>query len=85
PFFLLLQIEGNHAKMDITCHSRARRNKKKKIPLSTGEEVDMDLSQMDADCPVLWIRIDPDMNQFRKVEMEQPDFMWQVRLVKSTA
>ncbi|CAG0896679.1 unnamed protein product [Cyprideis torosa] len=80
PFKHSPEIEGNHAKMDITCHSRARRNKKKKIPLSTGEEVDMDLSQMDADCPVLWIRIDPDMNQFRKVEMEQPDFMWQFQL-----
>lgn len=42
-----LQIEGNVAKADITCHSKSRRNKKKKIPLVTGEEVDMDLSAME--------------------------------------
>lgn len=42
-----LQIEGTVAKADITCHSKSRRNKKKKIPLCTGEEVDMDLSAME--------------------------------------
>lgn len=41
-----LQIENTVVKSDITCHSKSRRNKKKKIPLCTGEEVDMDLSQM---------------------------------------
>lgn len=43
----LLQIEGTHAKADIVCHSKSRRQKKKKIPLCTGEEVDMDLSAME--------------------------------------
>ena len=42
-----LQVEGTVAKADITCHSKSRRNKKKKIPLCTGEEVDMDLSAME--------------------------------------
>lgn len=42
-----LQIEENATKHDITCHSKSRRNKKKKIPLCTGEEVDMDLSNME--------------------------------------
>lgn len=42
-----LQVEGTPAKTDITCHSKSRRNKKKKIPLCTGEEVDMDLSAME--------------------------------------
>lgn len=37
-----LQIEENVTKHDITCHSKSRRNKKKKIPLCTGEEVDID-------------------------------------------
>lgn len=45
-----------------------------------GEEVDMDLSAMDADSPLLWIRIDPDMSVLRKVEFEQADFMWQYQL-----
>lgn len=75
-----LQIEENATKHDITCHSKSRRNKKKKIPLCTGEEVDMDLNAMDADSPVLWIRIDPEMHLMREVVMEQPDYQWQYQL-----
>nr|CAG4640612.1 EOG090X00M6 [Eulimnadia texana] len=75
-----LQIESSAAKADLTCHSKSRRNKKKKIPLCTGEEVDMDLSAMDADSPVLWIRLDPDMMLLRAVEIVQPDYQWQYQL-----
>ena len=50
-----LAVEQVKSKHDITCHSKSRRNKKKKIPLVNNEEVDMDLSAMD-DSPVLWIR-----------------------------
>jgi transcription initiation factor TFIID subunit 2 len=74
-----LQIENTVVKADITCHSKSRRNKKKKIPLCTGEEVDMDLSPMD-ESPVLWIRIDPEMTLMRHVNCEQPDFQWQFQL-----
>ena len=56
------------------------RQKKKKIPLSTGEEVDIDLSEMEADSPLLWIRIDPDLELIRSVRFEQPDIMWQYML-----
>jgi transcription initiation factor TFIID subunit 2 len=42
-----LQIEGSVSRADLTCHSKSRRNKKKKIPLCTGEEVDMDLTAME--------------------------------------
>lgn len=79
PFKHTLQIEGTVAKADITCHSKSRRNKKKKIPLCTGEEVDMDLSAMD-DSPVLWIRLDPEMTLMRAVQIEQPDYQWQYQL-----
>ena len=58
------QVEHVYSKHDITCHSKSRRNKKKKIPLVTNEEVDMDLSAMD-DSPVLWIRLDPDFTLIR--------------------
>ncbi|RWS30072.1 Transcription initiation factor TFIID subunit 2-like protein, partial [Leptotrombidium deliense] len=75
-----LQIEENATKHDITCHSKSRRNKKKKIPLCTGEEVDMDLTNMDADSPVLWIRIDPNMQLLRNVVFDQPDYQWQYQL-----
>ncbi|GFR89331.1 transcription initiation factor TFIID subunit 2, partial [Elysia marginata] len=74
------KIEENKTKFEITCHSKSRRNKKKKIPLMTGEEVDMDLSAMDADSPVLWLRLDPDMQVIRTVHFEQPDYMWQYQL-----
>ncbi|XP_045473237.1 transcription initiation factor TFIID subunit 2 [Harmonia axyridis] len=75
----MLQIENTVVKADITCHSKSRRNKKKKIPLCTGEEVDMDLSAMD-DSPVLWIRLDPEMTLLRSVVIEQPDYQWQYQL-----
>ncbi|XP_059158232.1 transcription initiation factor TFIID subunit 2-like [Physella acuta] len=74
------KIEENKTKFEITCHSKSRRNKRKKIPLMTGEEVDMDLSAMDADSPVLWLRLDPDMHLLRTVNFEQPDYMWQYQL-----
>ncbi|CAC5377567.1 TAF2 [Mytilus coruscus] len=74
------KIEENKTKFDITCHSKSRRNKKKKIPLVTGEEVDMDLSAMDADSPVLWLQIDPKLELLRQVTFEQPDYMWQYQL-----
>ncbi|XP_042243204.1 transcription initiation factor TFIID subunit 2-like isoform X2 [Homarus americanus] len=75
-----LQIEHQVSKKEIVCHSKSRRNKKKKIPLCTGEEVDMDLSHLDADSPVLWLRLDPDMTMMRAVEVEQPDNQWQYQL-----
>lgn len=75
-----LQIEDNVSKHDLTCHSKSRRNKKKKIPLCTGEEIDMDLSQTDTDSPVLWMRIDPEMTLLREVVLEQPDYQWQYQL-----
>ena len=75
-----LQIEENITKHDITCHSKSRRNKKKKIPLCTGEEIDMDFSIMDSESPVLWIRVDPEMQLLRQVVFEQPDYQWQFQL-----
>lgn len=81
-FLQKLNIEENKTTpFVITCHSKSRRNKKKKIPLCTGEEVDMDLSMMDSnDSPVLWIRIDPDMQVLRHITFEQPDYQWQYQL-----
>ncbi|XP_038057385.1 transcription initiation factor TFIID subunit 2-like [Patiria miniata] len=75
-----LQVEDNVTKGDITCHSKSRRHKKKKIPLVNGEEVDMDLSTMDSDSPVLWIRIDTQMTLLRQVVFQQPDFQWHYQL-----
>lgn len=75
-----IQIEENITRHDIQCHSKSRRNKKKKIPLLNGEEADIDLNSMDPDSPVLWIRIDPDLNLIRSVSFKQPDYMWQYQV-----
>ncbi|KAK3736334.1 hypothetical protein QZH41_020807, partial [Actinostola sp. cb2023] len=75
-----VQIEDITSRHELPCHSKSRRNKKKKIPLMTGEEVDMNLDAMDSDSPVLWIRIDPEVTWLRHVTFEQPDYMWQYQL-----
>jgi transcription initiation factor TFIID subunit 2 len=75
-----IQIEENTTRFDLACHSKLRRNKKKKIPLSNGEEVDIDLSQYDTDTSILWIRIDPDIRLLREIKFEQPDHHWQNQL-----
>lgn len=73
-------IEENKTRFEITCHSKSRRQKKKKIPLSTNEEVEMNLDDTDPDSPVLWLRVDPEITILRHVKLEQPDFMWQYLL-----
>ncbi|XP_076803632.1 transcription initiation factor TFIID subunit 2-like [Clavelina lepadiformis] len=75
-----IQIEENTIRHDLPCHSKSRRNKRKKIPLLNGEEADIDLNVMDPDSPVLWIRIDPDVNIPRLIHFEQPDYMWQYQV-----
>ena len=45
-----------------------------------GEEVDIDLSHSDQDSPVMWMRVDSEMVWLRKMNLEMPDYMWQVPL-----
>uniref|UniRef100_A0A0M3ICW1 Transcription initiation factor TFIID 150 kDa subunit n=1 Tax=Ascaris lumbricoides TaxID=6252 RepID=A0A0M3ICW1_ASCLU len=75
-----IQIDSDQSKHDLQCHSKGRRQKKKKIPLSTGEELEIDLTNMDPDSPVLWIRIDPDLLLVRKVNIRQPVYQWEYML-----
>lgn len=78
PFTHNLIIEDNlTSKFDLACHSKGKKNKKKKIPLITGEEVDIDTSQIETDSPILWIRIDPDLRLLREIKFDQPDYQWQ--------
>ncbi|CAF0780491.1 unnamed protein product [Adineta ricciae] len=79
-FSQTILLEDSITKYELTCHSKVRRNKKKKIPLLSGDEVDMDLSQMDVECPILWIRIDPDLKIIRELQFDQADFNWQYEL-----
>lgn len=75
-----IQIDTDHSKHDLQCHSKGRRQKKKKIPLSTGEELEIDLTNMDPDSPVLWVRIDPDLLLVRKISIRQPVYQWEYML-----
>ncbi|XP_065176434.1 transcription initiation factor TFIID subunit 2-like isoform X2 [Sycon ciliatum] len=77
----VIQVEAVDRSYEIPCHSKARRTKKKRIALVTGEEVDMDLSLVESDSPVLWLRLDPDMGWLRSVKLEQPDYMWQLQVL----
>ena len=53
------KVEKTDVVQELNCQSKSRRNKKKKIPLCTGEEVDIDLSHSDQDSPLIWLRVDP--------------------------
>ncbi|CAB3409208.1 unnamed protein product [Caenorhabditis bovis] len=75
-----VQIDGATSHADLQCHSKGRRQKKKKIPILTGEEVEFDLSNMDAESPVLWIRLDHDFLLIREISISQPIFHWEYML-----
>ncbi|CAD5227139.1 unnamed protein product [Bursaphelenchus xylophilus] len=75
-----VQIDANTSKHDLQCHSKGRRQKRKKVPLSTGEELDIDLSALDADSPVMWIRIDPQIELPRTLKIAQPQNQWEYML-----
>lgn len=49
--------------------------------LGTGEEMDMELAQMDAESPVLWIRIDPELLLYRQMAISQPFYQWEFMLL----
>ncbi|KAI6217037.1 hypothetical protein M3Y99_01786100 [Aphelenchoides fujianensis] len=75
-----LQIDADVSKHDLQCHSKGRRQKRKKVVISTGEEVDIDLSSIDPDSPILWIRADPHMHLIRRVSISQPVHQWEYML-----
>ncbi|KAI1715134.1 peptidase family m1 domain-containing protein [Ditylenchus destructor] len=75
-----IQVDATISKHDLQCHSKGRKLKKKRVPIATGEEVEMDLAQMEADSPVLWIRIDPDMLIPRRVRLNQNVHQWECML-----
>ncbi|KAF7637893.1 Peptidase_M1 domain-containing protein [Meloidogyne graminicola] len=80
-FVHTIQVDAAVSKHDIQCHSKGRKLKRKKVILGTGEEVEMDLSQMDADSPILWIRVDPEMLLLRQISMTQPFYQWEFILL----
>ncbi|PIO65362.1 hypothetical protein TELCIR_12975 [Teladorsagia circumcincta] len=75
-----VQIDGDVSRADLQCHSKGRRQKKKRVPLYSGDDVEVDLSNMDPDSPVLWIRLDPELHLIRNLMINQPDYQWEYML-----
>ena len=42
--------------------------------------IDENVLNFSAECPILWIRIDPDLKIIRELQFEQPDTNWQHEL-----
>lgn len=61
---------------DLPCHSKLKKSRKRKMVVSTGEEVEIDVSGTESDIPILWLRVDPDHAWIRQVTIEQPDTVW---------
>lgn len=80
PFMHTFKLEEGRTSKDLQCHSKSRKHKKKKIPLSNGDEVEMDLSRIYPDSPLLWLRLDPDLTVIRSIHTEQADFAWHLML-----
>uniref|UniRef100_A0A1I8FQ28 PNPLA domain-containing protein n=1 Tax=Macrostomum lignano TaxID=282301 RepID=A0A1I8FQ28_9PLAT len=52
-----------------------------KCLLSNGDELeDPDLGKLESDCSLLWLRVDPEMQLIRHVEIVQPEPMWHLLL-----
>ncbi|EFO92138.1 CRE-TAF-2 protein [Caenorhabditis remanei] len=75
-----IQIDGAISHAEISCHSKGRKQKKKKVPILTGEEIEIDLTNMDAESPILWLRIDNDYLLIREISISQPMFHWEYML-----
>lgn len=59
--------------VDIPLHTKVRKHRKRKVTLSTGAEVDIDLPPNDNDIPYLWIMLDINLALFGKIDLIQPD------------
>ncbi|GAA28713.2 transcription initiation factor TFIID subunit 2 [Clonorchis sinensis] len=80
-FMHTFKLEEGRMARDLPCHSKSRKHRKKRIPLANGDEVDMDLGRIDAESPLLWVRMDPDLAVIHTIYVEQPDFMWHLMLL----
>ena len=76
-----VHVETRVHTFDIPYHGKHRRPKK--TPDASARPADDEDPLMDqADSPVCWLRIDPDLEWLRAVELVQPDYMWLEQLYK---
>jgi len=71
----VINFDDDMFEYDFPCHSRCRKTKKKKLLSEDGEEMEIDLSQK-RETPLLWFRIDPDLEWIHKITFRQPEYMW---------
>ncbi|PAA74224.1 hypothetical protein BOX15_Mlig007954g1, partial [Macrostomum lignano] len=81
PFTHTLKLDESAAVSDLPCHTKSRKIKRRKVLLSNGDELeDPDLGKLESDCSLLWLRVDPEMQLIRHVEIVQPEPMWHLLL-----
>ncbi|XP_019854461.1 PREDICTED: transcription initiation factor TFIID subunit 2-like [Amphimedon queenslandica] len=71
-----IQVEESVSVYELPCHSKIRKAKKRKMPLCHGEEIEIEVSSLDAEVPVLWVRVDPEMQWIRYLKPSLPDTVW---------
>ncbi|KAM9963646.1 hypothetical protein ACTFIW_006884 [Dictyostelium discoideum] len=74
-FEQVINFEDDMFEYDFPCHSRCRKTKKKKLLSEDGEEMEIDLSQK-RETPLLWFRIDPELEWIHRITFRQPEYMW---------
>ncbi|OMJ84518.1 hypothetical protein SteCoe_14324 [Stentor coeruleus] len=73
-----IEVNKEHFKTQIQCKKKLKKpnNPKRR------EETEEEKFNRQNECPVLWVRVDPDFEILRKVEIAYNDFMWMEQLKK---
>jgi Bromodomain len=73
-----IEVNREHFKTSIQCKKKLKKpnNPKRR------EETEEEKFSKQNECPVLWVRVDPDFEILRKVEIAYTDFMWMEQLKK---
>lgn len=73
-----IEVNKEHFKTQIPCKKKLKKpnNPKRR------EETEEEKNNREKECPVLWVRVDPDFEMLRKVEICYNDLMWMDQLKK---
>uniref|UniRef100_A0A1I8FCD8 G_PROTEIN_RECEP_F1_2 domain-containing protein n=1 Tax=Macrostomum lignano TaxID=282301 RepID=A0A1I8FCD8_9PLAT len=75
PFTHTLKLDESAAVSDLPCHTKSRKIKRRK----TNWKIRI-WRKLESDCSLLWLRVDPEMQLIRHVEIVQPEPMWHLLL-----
>jgi transcription initiation factor TFIID subunit 2 len=92
---LNFEAEGEVSGQEFPCHSRLRKNRRKRNGQNEGEDKgkeDAEIPRLDfymlvltkcrSDTPLMWLRFDPDMELLRRIHFRQSERMWVMQLEK---